>query len=136
MPVREAPPACQVYAIGKIPKDLSEAIKGAKMDPRHNPLNAVLGAEEPAAQTPNPKATLIQVMHQIAEIEARMTALVKGKRVRIIHKWHDQPFGRSKPNLEGKEFIAEGVWVDGNRVSVRCEGLSCAPDLEHIEFLD
>lgn len=67
---------------------------------------------------------------------------VRGRRVKIVHEWHDQPIGRSRPNLIGKEYIVSGANVDpadniriGVAVSLWLEGLSCAIPVEYVEIL-
>ncbi len=68
------------------------------------------------------------------------SAAVKGRRVRITHEWHDQPIGRSKPNLIGKEYVVRGAIVEDSawRVSVASlwlEGLLCEIPFEYVELV-
>lgn len=60
---------------------------------------------------------------------------LKGKKVRILSKWNGQPWGKSRPSLQGKEFEIDRVCIDswetasfciflkGERTSIRPESL-------------
>lgn len=70
---------------------------------------------------------------QIAQEAA--SALGKGMRVRIIKEFHDQPWGKSKPNLIGKEYEVTGITMFGRQISVSLKDLWCSPWLDQVEFL-
>lgn len=74
-------------------------------------------------------------MDSIRSREAAISELVKGRRIRITSDWRDQPYGRSKPSLRGKEFVATGVRIDVHCTAIICQGLWCAPGVEDVEFL-
>lgn len=60
---------------------------------------------------------------------------VKGARVRIIKKFRDQPWGTSKPDLQGKIYTVDFLHFSNNRIIVFVEGLRCSLALDQIEFL-
>ncbi len=58
-----------------------------------------------------------------------------GMRVRIVKDWRDQPIGRSKPNLKGREYAVRGVLMEREDLELWLEGLDCAIPFDHVELL-
>lgn len=92
-----------------------------------------LGAE-PAAEV---LAELERMRYLTSFAYEQANRAMRGHRVRITKKWHDQQFGRSKANLIGKEYPVRSVlvadWHDG--ISLWLDGLACAIPLDYVELL-
>jgi hypothetical protein len=58
-----------------------------------------------------------------------------GKRVRITQPFHDQPFGKSRPNLEGKTYVIERVSADTFGVSLALAGVRMMIQPDEVEVL-
>lgn len=68
-------------------------------------------------------------------------SVLGGKRVRIVVDFHDQPLGRSKPNLRGKEFVIHSAYITSHGrtrhyINLWLTGLQCAIPLDHVEILE
>lgn len=81
------------------------------------------------------KAAASSSISQINAIQEQLNSQFKGKRVRILRDFHDQPWGRSKPNLKGCEYTIQSVGVDAYNCWVFLQGLSCGISPDSIQVI-
>lgn len=98
-------------------------------------IRIFLGMESPADLL----AELERCRYLTQFANEQANSALKGRRVRITHEWHDQPIGRSKPDLKGKVYLVTGVvfetlWPD-SAASLWLEGLNCAVPCQYVEIL-
>lgn len=60
--------------------------------------------------------------------------LVRGRVIRIVKPHRDQPYGRSKPNLEGNQYVVNSLTTDGYNIWVVVDGLDVGIPLNRVEF--
>lgn len=74
---------------------------------------------------------------KLDEIRDRMNSMVEGKDALIIADFHDQPYGKSKPNLKGEvRKITRLFFGFSFEIFVFLDGCRCAIPLKKISILN
>ena len=98
------------------------------------PYNHAIPLKE---KTTNLKQHLISKAANAAGEERLANELVRGRYVRIIKDFRDQPWGSSKPNLKGKVFKVRNLFfsdIDGG-CTLWLEGVRCGVSINEVEFV-
>lgn len=71
---------------------------------------------------------LAALLGQAVEIEVAVNNLLKGRRVEVISDFNDQPHGRSRPSLKGKQYTIRSADMDTGWSSINLwlDGCQCA----------
>jgi len=79
---------------------------------------------------------LARAQEIVGSAVAHANLKLKGRRVRIVSDFNDQPYGRSRPSLKGKVTTISHVCVESSHSCFFLEGYLCSVRPNEVEFLE